>query len=336
MTWWAKSSREHQPNALSILRGILGIILPYFLLTSSVRNHVIALFIFIFAMITDYFDGYLARRYNVVSNFGKLIDPITDKILVLIAFVCFAQLGFYSLWCTVPIIARELLVTFCRIGFLQEGKAIAAEKLGKLKLVVQAVAMFSAFAFLLAQDGVLFPSFVEFFRSLLFGALLAAVFLTILSGIDFTLRNKELFSTPSFARFVSACGVGLIPFTPGTLGSLLGLAIIGLVFWNGYLYAAVFILILIAGYWAVSRLDLSQNKDPQFVVVDEVLGMMVTLAGVPLNFTTILLGFLFFRLFDIVKPFPLRRLERIKGFWGITCDDLGAGVYAWILLSFFW
>ena len=74
--------------------------------------------------------------------------------------------------------------------------------------------------------------------------------------------------------------------------------------------------------------------DVTVVVIDEVLGMFVTLFGQPLHPISLALGFLFFRIFDVTKPFPVRRLERLPGFWGILCDDLGAGVYAWLALRF--
>ena len=106
-------------------------------------------------------------------------------------------------------------------------------------------------------------------------------------------------------------------------------------FWNPVLYASVFILFFFAGYWAVRRLDLSVQKDPQFVVVDEVLGMMITLAGVSLGWNSILTGFVLFRLFDIFKPWPCNRLETLPGYWGILLDDVAAGIYARLALLMF-
>jgi phosphatidylglycerophosphatase A len=90
-----------------------------------------------------------------------------------------------------------------------------------------------------------------------------------------------------------------------------------------------------AGVWAVSRLDLSKDKDPQFVVMDEVLGIFLTFFLVPISLKTALVGFLLFRLFDILKPFPCRRLEKLPRFWGIAADDLMAGFYSWLILFFF-
>jgi phosphatidylglycerophosphatase A len=74
-------------------------------------------------------------------------------------------------------------------------------------------------------------------------------------------------------------------------------------------------------------------KDPGFVVIDEVAGQMIALIGVPLHWKYLLAGFILFRSFDIVKPFPLRRLERLPGGTGIMLDDVGAGLYALVLLQ---
>jgi len=140
-------------------------------------------------------------------------------------------------------------------------------------------------------------------------------------------------------KFVlSACGLGFIPFAPGTWGSLGGLAII----WAIQRYPVVpvadllifFILLLITATFASRYLKMSdvKEKDPQWIVMDEVLGMMVTFISIPLSLTTAILGFVLFRFFDIVKPFGIRRLEKIEGATGIILDDIVAGLAAHVLL----
>ena len=101
------------------------------------------------------------------------------------------------------------------------------------------------------------------------------------------------------------------------------------------MYTATFFLLLAIGYWAVSRLDLSIVKDPGFVVMDEVCGVFITFFLVPISFNALLAGFFLFRIFDIIKPYPLRNLEKLPGYWGILCDDLGAGFYSWIIMAYF-
>lgn len=334
MTWPEKfkASGLHLPNALSIFRGILGVFLPFFLLSPKPSFHLLAGAIFIFGAATDYWDGWLARRHASTSNTGKILDPSMDKILILVPMVTFAWMGFYSIAWVVPVFIREFVVTFFRIGWLLEGKALGAEKLGKLKFGVQVAAIAAAFIRLLSMDYRFLAQFDSILKVCLFFLLCAALLLTLLSGFSFLYANRSHFLSHAFARYVSACGVGLIPFIPGTLGSLFGIGLILLSFWNPVLYGAVFLLFFAAGYWAVGRLDLSIEKDPQFVVVDEVLGMMITLAGVPLGWNSVLTGFVLFRLFDIFKPYPCRRLEALPGYWGILLDDVAAGIYARLAL----
>ena len=327
-----KTSDLHLPNALSILRGILGAFLPFFLLSPKPSFHLLAGAIFIFGAVTDYWDGWLARRHASTSNAGKILDPSMDKILILVPMVTFAWMGFYSIAWVVPVFIREFVVTFCRIGWLLEGKALGAEKLGKLKFGVQVAAIAAAFVRLLIQDYAFLAQFDSFFNFCLFFFLSAALLLTLVSGFSFFRVNRTHLFTESFARYVSACGVGLIPFIPGTLGSLFGIMLILLSFWNPVLYGSIFFLCFAAGYWAVARIDLSVEKDPQFVVMDEVLGMMITLAGVSLGWNSVLTGFVLFRLFDIFKPYPCRRLEALPGYWGILLDDVAAGIYARLVL----
>jgi CDP-diacylglycerol--glycerol-3-phosphate 3-phosphatidyltransferase len=335
MTWWANFSRSYLlgPNGLSVFRGILGFVLPFLLHRPEPRLHVMAFCLFLLGVGTDYFDGFLARAYGLETQFGRFMDPLADKVLILAPLVTFGFMGFYSLWWVVPIFIREVVVTFCRIGWLLEGKAIGAEKFGKVKLGFQVATVIAAFFYFITLDFSFLQRFTAFCKAFTFFSLFVAIFLTLVSGISFLVHHRSDFQSQAFARYVSALGVGLIPIIPGTWGSALGVALFFLIQWNAWLYLVTFLSIFFAGYWAVSQLDLSQEKDPHFVVVDETVGMLVVLAEISPTFLTVAGGFLLFRFFDVVKPYPLRRLEKLPGYWGIVCDDLGAGLYAWIVLQ---
>ena len=130
-------------------------------------------------------------------------------------------------------------------------------------------------------------------------------------------------------------GVGRIKPGPGTWGSLATVIIWGLASfriptgsraWATIVAAAAVTLIGIPAATLVPRAY--GAKDPQFVVIDEVAGQLVALVAVPLAWKTFLAGFILFRIFDIWKPFPIRRLERLREGTGIVVDDLGAGIYA--------
>lgn len=133
----------------------------------------------------------------------------------------------------------------------------------------------------------------------------------------------------------TAGGVGTVPWAPGTAGSLVGVAVgwaAGRVLAPGWYLlgtAALFGLGVAVGT-QVERT--ARRKDPSIVVIDEVVGMLVALFALPLRAGDVLAAFLCFRIFDIAKPFPLRRLEAQPGGWGIMLDDLIAGLYANVLV----
>jgi len=132
----------------------------------------------------------------------------------------------------------------------------------------------------------------------------------------------------------TGAGSGYAPFAPGTAGSLVGL----LLFWplsrlpfagQVGVTVALFLLGTLAAAHLASRLGI---KDPGIVVVDEVVGQWVSLLLLPLTPLTVVLGFLLFRLLDVLKPWPARDFERLPGGWGIMADDVMAGIYANLLV----
>jgi phosphatidylglycerophosphatase A len=138
----------------------------------------------------------------------------------------------------------------------------------------------------------------------------------------------------------TAGGAGFSPKAPGTAGSIVGVLIYILmdrVLHVGAYYLHAIIFFFIVGIWASSRVEHLWGHDSQKIVIDEVVGQMITFgiaAGrYQLSAFDILLGFGLFRLFDIVKPFPIRRLERLKGGLGVVADDVGAGLFALAVLT---
>jgi phosphatidylglycerophosphatase A len=130
---------------------------------------------------------------------------------------------------------------------------------------------------------------------------------------------------------------GFVPVAPGTAGSAAGL----LVFWavraTGFIWIEIAVLVAVTavGVVAASAAESHyQRHDPGLVVIDEVAGLLLTLLAVPVGLTGAVVGFLVFRLFDIIKPFPARQAERLPGGWGIMMDDLVAGLYAQGVLRF--
>lgn len=131
--------------------------------------------------------------------------------------------------------------------------------------------------------------------------------------------------------------MGLIPIGPGTFGTLAAIPLFyALTFTPLYLYLAITVVIILISVWASTITEQIYNKrDPGQVVADEVCGYLVTMILVPPTITNIFFGFLLFRLFDITKPYPVRKFEKLPGGWGIVIDDVAAGVYACITLHIF-
>ena len=135
-----------------------------------------------------------------------------------------------------------------------------------------------------------------------------------------------------FAVFIATAGYcGYFPIAPGTVGSAAGLLVYLLVAWAGLpiLEVAAIGLTFAGGAWAATHAErFFGGIDPGPVVIDEVLGMLVTLAFIPAGWQAMLAGFLLFRVLDVIKPVPANRLETLHGGFGIMADDAMAGVYA--------
>ncbi len=127
------------PNKLTLIRVLL---IPIFVIVLLVPFGIswqnwLALAIFIMASLTDFADGYLARKYQLVTNFGKFMDPLADKLLVCSALICLTSLGRIAAWMVIVIVAREFIISGLRLVAVDQGVVIAASYWGKFKTVVQ-------------------------------------------------------------------------------------------------------------------------------------------------------------------------------------------------------
>lgn len=140
------------------------------------------------------------------------------------------------------------------------------------------------------------------------------------------------------AVFVASFGyVGYFPIAPGTAGSLAALALFAFVRWVGVpaFELATIVAVCGLGIWAASGTEVALGKkDPGIVVIDEVAGMLITLALLPVSLTGVFLGFLLFRVFDVIKPWPAAQVEHLHGGLGIMADDVFAGIYSYLVLRF--
>lgn len=177
------------PNMLTLLRVIMVPIFMWMLLSGW---YIAALIVFIMASLTDQLDGYLARKNNQITTFGKLMDPLADKILTISALICLMGINvdFINSWVVMIIIARELIVTGIRQLAMGENTVIAASKWGKAKTVSQMAALIAIMLDLV------FPGLLRFGSSPLcavtFWLVVLAVVLTVYSGFDYIIKNRHL------------------------------------------------------------------------------------------------------------------------------------------------
>ena len=170
------------PNKLTTFRVILIPCFVFFMLAPNMTgiNHYIAAAIFIVASLTDLLDGKIARKYNLVTNFGKFMDPLADKLLVCSAMICLIQTGQLAAWIVVIIIAREFIISGFRLIASDNGVVIAASYWGKFKTTFQMVMI----CLMIAN----FPQLQILTDIIMWIALI----LTVVSLIDYLVKNKDV------------------------------------------------------------------------------------------------------------------------------------------------
>lgn len=189
------------PNKLTISRFVLTFAFLAFFCSRWPKSYVtIALALFSVASLTDYFDGKIARRDNLITNFGTLMDPLIDKIMVCSAFIAFVDCGWITAWMAIIVVARELAITGLRLLAASKNLVLGAERFGKHKTISQIVAIIALLVLhSYAQWGVLGHIFalniiwgpwVTWFAPL---SLWLAVILTLTSGLIYLWRNRSLY-----------------------------------------------------------------------------------------------------------------------------------------------
>jgi CDP-diacylglycerol--glycerol-3-phosphate 3-phosphatidyltransferase len=167
------------PNVLTVLRIMLVPVLVVALLGNTPQGDVLAAIVFALASLTDFVDGYLARARGSVTTFGKMMDPLADKLLVVAALVALVSLHRLPAWVAMVIITRELAVTVLRLGASQAGVVVAASMFGKVKTCLQIAAILAVIA--VHGD----PAWVS-------GLLYLTVAVTVLSGLDYFFGVRRL------------------------------------------------------------------------------------------------------------------------------------------------
>ena len=186
------------PNKITVARFALTMVFVATLSIDFSLSKSCALILFIVASITDFLDGYIARKFNLVTKFGKLMDPLVDKILVSAAFVLLTANGYIPAWMVVVILSREFLVTGLRLIASSEGHVLAAEKLGKHKTTWQIITVIYFLTYLASTESAfnwIAPAFALDFLSPGFAGeilLWITLLLTVISGVGYVTKNIAL------------------------------------------------------------------------------------------------------------------------------------------------
>lgn len=173
------------PNKLTLLR--VGLVPVYLVLLWASQGMPAlawaALLVFCVAAVTDFFDGQIARKYNLITNFGKFMDPIADKLLTHTAFIMLTAMGRLSVWACIIFIAREFVVSGIRLVAVEQGQVIAAGMSGKVKTVLQMISVILLNLVCARVDGIALLAQVVTW---------AAVLMTLYSMVEYVWQNRKV------------------------------------------------------------------------------------------------------------------------------------------------
>ena len=176
------------PNKLTVCRVVLIPFFVFFLLNDAMNPYFkwVALGLFIVASLTDLFDGKIARKYNLVTDFGKFMDPLADKLLVCSAMIGLIELGRIEAWIVIVIIAREFIISGFRLIAADNGRVIAASYWGKFKTTFQMFMVILMIANIQVSPLPLITQIIKWI----------ALILTIVSLVDYLFKNEDVMSGP--------------------------------------------------------------------------------------------------------------------------------------------
>ena len=328
------------PNSLTLLRVVLTPVFAFLLFSESSFWKQIALVVFIVAALTDWYDGWVARRFGYISRWGQFFDPLADKILSATALFAFVHLGLVDAWMVWTIVLRDFLITGLRTLAEYRGQPIITSRSAQAKTFGQFVVIYYILILYIAQFVAPFQhQFGDWIETLLnpqvlFGMMLVVTLSNVGTGLLYIFDNREFLQKLRMVRWLTrflATGFfsGTSPIVPGTAGSLVGLALYAIPWLDDLVkFSMLLVVTFFVGVWTSAQLERELGDDPQVVVIDEIIGMWISLLFLPRILWVAAVAFVLFRIFDTFKPFPARNAERLKGGWGIMLDDVVAGIYA--------
>ena len=322
----------HLANAFSGLRIVLTPVCMWLLMQKTQWAIITAIIVFTLAALSDSCDGYLARKFNIVSELGNFLDPMADKVLILGIFGAFWYLHLVPLWFLIVLISRDVIVTHLRTELLRRGTSLKTSDLGKWKTFFQFVLAYVVFFYLLIihmQSNNL--SMIMLTGKTILTMVYAIAAITIYTGIDYLIQSRAFLAAMVIEINATFCYFGYVPYAPGSVASIL--TAVGLFFLPTIpvlVYLAWLIGLFCLGVFVSGRYEKTVGtKDPSAVVIDEVVGMAIALILVPKDPMLYLIALIAFRIFDICKIYPACLIDKkVRGGLGILLDDAVAGLYA--------
>ena len=338
------------PNSITFLRILLTPVVIALLVQETTTSFGLSLLLFTIAAITDFCDGYVARRMGNFSLVGAYLDPLADKILVLTLCATFVYLQVIPLGIVLVFIARDILLTALRTILAAQGVALQTTMIAKWKTFLQFLLLYGGYSVVAFRLGLLKLPLVYVETSFLFIACGIAL-LTLYTAVDYAVRYRKiieslLLNIKIVDRYEPLMlGVATLGFAwisipaPGTVASIITtMAVYGCMFLlpprNPWVGLGLGILFLVAWLCSTRAERTLGYEDPGIVVIDEVFAMLLICYFLPVHS---LLWYTFacilFRFFDIFKPYPINYVERtIKGGLGIMLDDVVAALYTLFIL----
>jgi CDP-diacylglycerol--glycerol-3-phosphate 3-phosphatidyltransferase len=193
-------SKRFVPNILTVFRVLITPVCLYFILSTGPFYSLYAMILFLIASVTDAVDGWYARKYDVTTEFGKFLDPLADKILVMTMFVAFGLKGLAPWWMIFIVLFRDIFVTLLRSVMIRRGQSMHTSKFAKAKTGIQMFMIYFILTFLAIENIPVFDPFYSFLdkllidKHLLWVMMLLTSMITLYSGILYLFENKHVFT----------------------------------------------------------------------------------------------------------------------------------------------
>lgn len=329
------------PNLLSLLRVFIAPIVYQMIISSDTTFIFYALIIFSVGAITDYLDGFLARKWGDTSSFGSFLDPIADKILTNSALLALMSIHIIDVWMIAIIIARDVLMTLLRVYADRVDRPIKTSITAKIKTAIQLIFTIGIL-FLLSFDT--HGEYLSKWDSIIDITIWSIVTLTVFTSFEYIVQNRELIRLlmkepllPGIHTMIATfLGIGFSPLAPGTVASFSALLVLlfPITHFQLFLLSSITFFVSIA---SITFIESTYGDDASIIVIDEVIGVWLILSIPIISHSpmSVFISIVIFRIFDIIKPFPINVINRQNGPIWVLADDILAAIFTIFIMFTF-